>query len=102
MAGRAAARQACLSTLAFISRKQMGRRGKTVPRGMYETYDLRLVTILRMGWEQGRIYCLASVLFSIDELTNSNPASTTSSSHLPYMLRFLMQILVIWLPPCSR
>jgi hypothetical protein len=45
--------RACLSTLAFISWKQMGRRGKTVPRGMYETYDPRLDDDLTNGMGPG-------------------------------------------------
>jgi hypothetical protein len=86
------------------SGSEWGRRGKTVPRGMYETYDLRLVTILRMGWEQGRIYCSASVFFFIDELTNSNPVSTTS-----FVISFAVHASIarantsdLGLPPCSR
>jgi hypothetical protein len=69
LAGWQTDKQARLSTLAFISWKQMGRRGKTVPRGMYELYDFTTwMTILRMGREQARVCCLASTFFN-DELT---------------------------------
>jgi len=70
--------------------KQMRRRGKTVPRGMYELHDLRLQRrCYEWGGNRARVsHCLAGVLL-VDDLTIMESLLQQQSLSVVMYSRFL-------------
>ena len=60
-----------------------------MPRGMYETYDLTACDDFTNEMGTGAGLLLSEYFFFfIDELTNSNHVSTSSSSQMPCVLNY--------------